>query len=299
MRIGVFGRDGFLGSAIGSHIQELGHEVLRLPAPRLSTTATHPRTILLEADSIVESQDFSYLAELDVVVNAAGLARATSNNRSELNGANALLPCVLALAARKFDTARYLHISSAAVQGRTECLDESPTLSPSSPYGLSKSLAEAALSLQNLDTTLVFRPTSVHGHGRSLTQQLTKLARSPIASVAAPGTDPTPQVHVGQVAIAVGHLVDLSLEPPQITLQPWSGFTTASFLTSLSEGSAPHMIDRRTAAAFVRASAMTGRRVHHLAGYSRRLEMLLFGQRQSSGWLDFHDVTLTRMNHVW
>lgn len=298
--VAVFGAGGFIGTAVSQCLSAAGHEVVEMSAPRLHAHAVSGSDVLREAQKL----DLTFLTEAmtgcDVVVNAAGVSAATSGDVQSLVGGNALLPALLERAARAAGVGRFLHVSSASVQGRQECLDETPTNRPDSPYTTSKSLAEQALGLSGWPGTVVLRPTSVHGPGRAVTQALLRVARSRWACVARPGRQPTPQVHVQQVARAVEILTDPSVQPPRIVLQPSEGFTTGSFLTMLACGRPPARLPSAPSRA-VLAAAFAASRVGpgFMWAQARRAEILLFGQDQVPGWLAEVDTTLTQRHPAW
>ena len=281
--IGVVGASGFVGSACHTALSEVA-DVRAIKAPRFVSNA---RTPAAAHDEIVEGALRKFSEEtldgIDVLVNAAGLATATSSDYSALVGANTILPLFLSRSAEQAGVKRFVHISSAAVQGRA-LLDESERLRPESPYAFSKAWGEALLREPNKTEVIRYRPTSVHGPTRGVTRQLARLAQSPFAAVAAPGTDPTPQVPVESVAEAVLWLSDLNTEPPSVVLHPWVGTTTASFLEDLG-GGRPHRVPRAVARATVEAAFAAERAMGSSRANARRLEMLLFGQRQTVGWL--------------
>lgn len=284
-RIAVFGGSGFVGSAVVRELRVQGHVVTVLPAPRLKCEARTPDEIH-SAAATLDQHLADDLRDFDAVVNAAGVARAPSGDVAVLTGANALWPSVLAIAVRDAEVARFVHISSAAVQGRVARLDEELSHATDSAYSRSKALGETALSALGWTGCIILRPTSVHGPGRSVTRSLAALARSPLSVVEAPGTRHTPQVHVDSVARAVGVLVDSSETPPPIVLQPSEAFTVASFLTVMGCGRKP-----RTLPQWVSRSAISAAYVVARIGGSpvwaqaRRAEMLLRGQAQVPGWL--------------
>lgn len=299
-RVLVVGGTGFVGSAITARLRFLGMDVHSFAAPRIRTE-TRTATSLLEeahAHSGLAERLISVFNKSDIVVNAAGVASATSNDQSALHGGNALLPAVLALTAQRCGTSRFIHISSAAVQGRTSVLTEEALFKPTSPYVRSKVLAEEALLLRDSQQTVILRPTSVHGPGRSITRTLIRIACSPVATVAAPGTRHTPQVHVAQVAQAVAVLCDTRLQPPKILLQPSEGFTTAGFLEMLSSKT-PHLLSHRASRLIINSGYALSRLSPTLWAQARRLEMLLMGQDQVHGWLAALDPSLTSPHKEW
>jgi UDP-glucose 4-epimerase len=281
--VAVIGASGFVGSRVCEALRARGSEVREIRAPRVRASGRDRAALLREADCLPEvtAELVEALWGVDAVVNAAGLAAATSGACETLYGANALLPGLVSRASRQVG-ARCVHVSSAAVQGRRAVLDESPETAPFSPYSSSKALGEAlALCLPG---SVVFRPTSVHGHERQITRTLCRYAASRFAMVAAPGDHPTPQVHVTNVADAIAYVALTDEQPPAIVLQPDEGFTTGELLRLLG-GRSPSLVPRRLARRVVALLFLSGRLSGRMAGVARRLEMLWFGQRQAQGWL--------------
>lgn len=282
--VAVIGATGFVGSAVVSAAQSRGASVLPVRAPRLTTSARTLEQLESESTTQAELALADALSDADVVVNAAGVADAAAGGEDVLYGANALLPLVIARAVGRGNRpARLVHVSSAAVQGRTERLDESPRMAPFSPYSAAKALGERAVL--GRPGVVIFRPTSVHGAERPVTQRLVRVLRSKLASVAGEGTRPTPQVLVANTADAIVFTA-LSADAPAIVLQSGEGLTTAE-LVRVVGGQEPRHIPERLARAVVSALALGGeRRLPRLTVTGRRLEMMWFGQDQVSGWLD-------------
>jgi Nucleoside-diphosphate-sugar epimerases len=298
--VAVVGASGFIGAAVSQLLRATGHEVVELIAPRLRNPAVSAPNILNEAERLDLRSLTEAIAGCDAVVNAAGLSASTSGDVQTLIGANALLPAALERATRSAGVRRFLHVSSASVQGRQQRLDESATNRPDSPYTRSKSLAEQALALSGWTGTIILRPTSVHGPGRKVTRAILRVARSRYACVARPGSQPTPQVHVQQVARAVEILTDPSVQPPRIVLQPSEGFTTSSFLTMLACGRSPATLPALPAQVVLAAAfAVSKVGPASLWAQARRAEMLLFGQGQVPGWLAEVGPTLTQRHPAW
>ena len=283
LRVAVVGSSGFIGRAVSAALRGQGHEVTCVVAPRLSTSVR-------SADALAHAaRESSHVEELreglqghQVVINAAGCSEATAAADDSLFGANSLLPAVIAEAASRAAVDRYIHISSAAVQGRRRVLDETADWAPFSPYSQSKTLAEQALI--GRPEVCLFRPTSVHGVDRPVTRSLVRLAGSQFGSVAGEGTQPTPQVLVEDVGEAIAWLVAVPEPLASVVLQPWSGMTTGGLLHALS-GRSPRHVPLPVAHTALRALRLAGSLRPGVQGVARRVEMLWLGQSQVSGWL--------------
>lgn len=297
----VVGAHGFVGSAVMDRLRAEGQTAAAVSAPRLSSSA---RTVhhLLERARDLESV-IDYLADsfagADVVVNAAGLAAPDGSDQDALVGANALLPVLILSAAERTGVQRVLQMSSAAVQGSVDCLDETPRSEPFSPYSFSKALAETALR-RELDRDgepgtvmpqlVILRATSVQGPGRPTTQRLVSFASSPASSVAGDGSAHTPVTSVEALAELAVTLGGHAGQIPRIVVQPWEGATTASILRDAGRREPAHLpapLCRAAVGAGYLVSRAAGSRWH---GAVRRLEVTWFGQRQVPGWVMEHDL---------
>lgn len=292
----IVGATGFVGSSVLRAVQEAGLEAKGLTAPRLTSDAASAEQVLAEA---AHHPAVAGLAEAlsgaSVVVNAAGVAAPRSADTAELRGANALLPAVLAHACSTAGVGRLIHLSSAAVQGQREVLDESSDLAPFSAYSRSKALGEEALRLTTDQGgtagthAVVVRATSVQGANRPTTAALARLAASPLASVAAPGTASTPVTSVESLADYVVQVGTFDGPLPAVILQPGEGMTVRSVLEAA--GGTPIVLPRSVCRVILRAgywvSAMIGERLH---GSLRRVELMWFGQAQAPGWAEAHDI---------
>jgi nucleoside-diphosphate-sugar epimerase len=223
------------------------------------------------------------LCGTDCVVNSAGVAEAASPDEGSLIAANGLVPGYLAMAAFRAGVPRFVQVSSAAVQGRTEILDSSSTVAPFSPYSRSKTLG-ALLARKAHPGTVEYRPPGVHGADRRISQITARIARSRFSSVARPGSSPTPQTLLSNVADAIAFLATSQDQPPPIISHPAEGLTTASMLVLLGNRQ-PLEIPRSLAKAIVGMGMACGRIIPSVAANTRRLEMLWFGQSQAPSWL--------------
>ncbi|MFE6735636.1 NAD-dependent epimerase/dehydratase family protein [Microbacterium sp. NPDC057650] len=291
-RWAVVGASGFVGSAVVVHLRAIGVEVVEIPAPRLAVdfaVAADPEAIVDVARRHVETPLLANsLAGADVVVNAAGMAAPDSAASRELYGANTLLPAVVASAACEVGVSRLIHLSSAAVQGRRDRIDAGVEVAPFSAYSHSKALGERALlrhaAQLETNTVVILRATSVQGPGRATTERLIRLARSPLASVAAPGTAPSITSSITGLVVTIADLGDLTSAVPGLVLQPWEGLTTSRVL----EAAAPEHKAAILPRWLCRFSVITGfavsKVVPRFTGLTRRVEVMWFGQSQQPGW---------------
>ena len=200
-----------------------------------------------------------------------------------MTAANGIVPGYLAMAAARAHIPRFVQVSSAAVQGRSSVLDSSPLVAPFSPYSRSKALGEL-LAGEAHDGAVAYRPPGVHGPDRRVTQLMARIARSPISSVARPGSSPSPQTLLKNVADAIAFLATTEAQPPAIVAHPSEGLTTASVLTHLG-GREPREIPRALAKTIVAVLTACGKVLPQVAANARRVEMLWFGQSQTPSWL--------------
>lgn len=288
----VLGGTGFVGSRVAAELRARGHLVSQIAGPRLIASSAD-REGALRAASAAEPHVEALARALqgsDVVINAAGLAAPDSILDGALVGANAVLPLVAARAAGRSGARRFIHLSSAAVQGNTPMLDETWTASPFSPYSQSKAWGEDLLRVDADDTRnagteiVVLRATSVQGSGRPTTRRLSRLARSPLASVAAPGTAPSPITSVESLADLVALMAEHAGPVPQVVLQPWEGMTVYGVLDAAG-GKKPHQLPARLCRMAVTLGRFVSARLQgRFAGAVRRVELMWFGQGQVPGW---------------
>ena len=283
MSVAVVGASGFIGSATVRELRSIGCHVTEVRAPRLSDSAG--------ADPDIEVADISTrrlrneLAGCRAVINCAGDPDASSRNVGRLIAANGLLPGVVGRAARDAGVSRFVHVSSAVVQGRVATLDSSDQVEGFSAYSRSKILGEEMARAFGPEETVVYRPPSVHATDRRISRLIARFARSPLSTVAAPGTQHTPQAHIDNVASALAFLAVCSGPVPPRVHHPWEGHTTAGLLEVMGAGRCPRAIPPRLARAMTAALAGAGRIVPAIAPNSRRLELVWFGQEQAASWL--------------
>jgi nucleoside-diphosphate-sugar epimerase len=298
--VALLGSTGFVGRAVAAELARRGVEVRAITAPRLRWPPgrRYELGVLPPAGPPDTAERLAgRLAGAQVVVNAAGLPDGTAPAGPDLYGANALLPTLVARAARLAAVDRFVHVSSAAVQGRAP-LDETARTAPFSPYSDSKALGERLLLAEPPGSCVVFRPTWVHDAGRPNTRALVRLARSPAACVAGDGSAPTPQVLVGDVAEALAALVLARGPVPPVVLQPPSGMTTGQLLRLLG-GREPRHLPVPVARVAVRGLYGYGRLGRQAGAHARRADLLLFGRRQAPGWLAGQGATPALHPEAW
>ena len=280
----VFGATGFVGRATVDELRLRGAAVKTLRTPRLPPSpANQIREVLASHDALV-AEIAQQLAGADAVVNAAGNPDASLRDEASLMAANALLPAVLARAIRSAGVPRFVHVSSAVVQGAAPRLDQSAHTAAFSAYSRSKVLGELLVQELAAPATVVYRPPSVHAPDRRVSQMTAQIARSPLSSVARPGSSPSPQTLLKNVADAIAFLATTEAQPPAIVAHPSEGLTTASVLTFLG-GRQPLEIPRALAKAVVAMLTAGGKAMPQIAANARRVEMLWFGQSQAPSWL--------------
>lgn len=280
----VIGASGFIGTAVAGALESGGHDVHAMKAPRLPAIDPSAARSFIQSDDLVDTLA-PQLSGFDAVVNAAGNPDASEVDVRALTAANAVLPGLLAAAiSRSPGSPRLVHVSSAVVQGRARELDDSRTTDPFSAYARSKILGEDLVLELAPDHVVVCRPPSVHAIDRRVTRLIGAIARSPLATVAKPGSSPSPQALLVNVAAAIAFLATTPQRPPAIVIHPSEGLTTAGIMQVLG-GRRPREIPRPVARAAVSAFNAAGRLSPRVAAHSRRVEMLWFGQAQAASWL--------------
>lgn len=274
----VLGARGFVGSAVTTALADQGAQVRSMRAPRLA--AAEDRA---EQECVVQDLRQA-VAGADVVVNCAGNPDASEVDLETLRAANGTLPGLIGRACALAGVSRVIHVSSAVVQGRRSMLDSTLDYDSFSAYADSKIIGERAVLEAAPQQAVVYRPPSVHHISRRVTRMVTRIASSPLATVAGDGAAPSPQAHIDNVASAIAFLALHNQQPPSVVHHPWEGHTTAGLLQTLGRRR-PRSLPRPLAHAIVTALATVGRRVPSVAANARRIEMLWFGQAQAPSWL--------------
>lgn len=280
MIVVVLGGSGFVGSHVRDALIKGGHEVRVLPAPRIDKAhvgcdASIPRELVDEYSSL--------FAGADAVVNCAGNPDASERDLNALLAANAISPAVVGQAAKMAQVGRLIHVSSAVVQGRRNTLDEGEETEAFSPYAQSKAEGERRVRRVFPQAT-IYRPPSVHAPSRRVTSMTARIASSPLATVAAPGHQPTPQALIENVAAAIAFLATAPSSPPAVVIHPWEGLSSSELMELLG-GKRPLVLPRALARAICRGLEVIGSGIPLVAANARRVEMLWFGQAQGESWL--------------
>lgn len=283
MKVVVVGASGFVGSHVKAALEARGVEVVSARAPRLPEMTASETTIFLQ-DADLDEALLDAWRGADALVNAAGNPDASARDARALIAANGALPGLLGRYAAELGIGRYVHVSSAVVQGRRPVLDETDDFDAFSDYARSKVLGEKQARRHGPAATVCYRPPSVHHHSRRVTRMITKIASSPASTVAGPGSQPTPQALASNVGDAVAELATCDQQPPPVVMHPWEGLTCASLLELLGDRS-PRIVPRPLAKAMVRGLALVSAPLPAISANARRVEMIWFGQGQATSWL--------------
>lgn len=288
LRIALAGATGFIGEAVaeaaGSEVELFGIH-LRVEGvwqPDLSMAEAVDLWLSTHRDqhkSLLEQLDAA-----DVVVNAAGLARPGNGKRRELFDANAVLPAVLKTLAAEAGVRRFVHVSTAAVQGRRDPLDETGELAPITPYAESKAAGERscidASSAAPVEV-VVYRPTSIMAPQRQLTMRLVRMAGRRFIPIAGDGDQPLPVCLLQNVAAGI-LLAATTDECLGTVLQPWEGISSRRFWELLAESPNFVSLPRASVKALVWGTFQVAGSVPSISAAGRRIELLMLGQRQEA-----------------
>lgn len=282
-RVIVVGASGFVGGQVVAALEARGIEALPAKAPRL-TEMTVAESQRMLRDPELDPALLDVWRGASALVNAAGNPDASARDARALISANGALPGLLGRYARALEIKRYVHVSSAVVQGRRPVLDETDEFDAFSSYARSKVLGEQLARQHGPAQTVCYRPPSVHHESRRVTRMIAKIASSPAATVASPGDQPTPQALAANVGAAIAELATCPVAPPPVVIHPWEQLTCASLLESLGDRT-PRRVPRLIARALVRVLEIASAPLPAIAANARRVEMIWFGQGQATSWL--------------
>jgi hypothetical protein len=289
MRVAMLGHRGFIGSTIAERLRMQG------AAPEVLPRLVLPERPLAEDDTFAAAHRWlsanpaaarDWVAQLkgvDVVVNAAGRADPSAQGYAALWTANALLPTVLAYLCAHAQVSRFVHVSSAAVQGRRDPLDESSDRSPFSDYSRSKAAGEAGLLAckEELPPLVLYRATSVQGHARATSERLVRFANLPAVPIVTGPERPTPVAIAANVGAGIAYCALHPGEVPMIVLHPWEGFTNLSVLRLLALRKQRYVrLPLRPTVGVANFGWLVAQHSSRRAAQWRRVELLLLGQEQ-------------------
>lgn len=288
----VVGASGFVGSHVARRLRDDGWEATAVAPPRLSlspgsTSDDVRRAVLAHESAVIDLSQA--LGEVDVVVNAAGIAAPDSRRGASLTGANALLPAIIVAAAQRAGSRRFVHVSSAEVQGRRAVLDESAETAAFSPYTHSKALGESALlaAVAGADDSapevVIVRATAIQGPGRPITNRLRRFASSRLASIATAGDRPSPVSSIDGLSSFVSLVVRCPSDVPTIVLQPSEGLTNTEVLL-LAGGRTPRRIPPAVGRVVIALGYLLGAVVTGVRVATYQLETVLFGRPHDAAW---------------
>lgn len=289
-KVAIIGASGFIGAAVRRAATRSGHPPpssisgLRVGAIADLRDPGRAVTSWIGAHPTEFSDLVDRLAHAEVVVNAAGLAQPQSADGAELDAANGLLPGVIAEAAARGGARRLVHVSSAAVQGDRDPLDESRELSPFSPYSRSKALGERVVlevGIRAPGEVVVYRPTSVQGADRGVTRALVRFCRRRAVPRCGTGDAPIPLALVDNVGAAIWHLTTPG-GPTGTVLHPWEGMTIRLLFDCFGERPRFVPVPAWAARATLAPARQAGRLSPRVAAVVRRAALLTVGQGQEA-----------------
>ena len=289
-RVALWGAGGFIGRAVLQAAEAAGIEIVR--PPKLPLDPWNPGQPVeaalkawLERHPTEWDEALQLCSGAGVVINAAGLAEPEGSKVNKLMAANVLLPAVVAAAAAEAGVPRLVHVSTAAVQGNRDPLDETAAVQPVTPYASSKAEAERLLLNREIKVpfeVVIYRPTSVQGEGRDITRALVRIASRRVVPMPGPGAVHLPVSLAGNVGAGIVHAALMAPPCPPILLQPWEGMTTRLLLEAFGNGG--HIVSIPKPAvrivhflAVQHAAALAGRSPKRQAKL-RRFELLAYGQ---------------------
>lgn len=282
--IGVFGARGFVGTGVCEELEVAGDHFVRLGRVSLPALAVaeHVWSLVSAHQAEILELNEELLRELlsvDVVINSAGLAAPTETEYEPLWKTNVLLPAVVDVLCREAGVAHVVHVSSAAVQGHLNPLNEAREWVGQSPYAKSKIAAEELLLDGAGVSTSIYRATSVVGPGRKIVESLIGFYGGRLAPVFGDGSARLPLSALPNTAAAIVALV--RSRQTGIFLQPWEGATQSTIADALASNDtrllslpAPQFLETLTN----RIGEFGG----PLTPFVRRAELLIFGQGQDA-----------------
>lgn len=300
-RIGVLGPSGFVGTATLEAARQAHYDVAPI------SVRIHPLASSAQASSVTSLYPslYHHLVDrfhgLDAVINAAGVAAPSRRENPHMWATNVHLPELALAAAQSAGIRRFVHVSSAAVQGRREPLDESLNWEPFSPYSRAKAEAERRVidrALAGPLALVVYRATSIHGIHNPTTQRLARLARANLIPVSKQGHITLPVSLVDNLAAGLLYSAT-SPDVSGVILHPDEGITVRALWRFFNENARLINLPSPLARTVVRSlRSLVGD--HRGAQASlRRVEVLLFGQATAAQKLQDHNFRPPIGTHGW
>ena len=214
MKILVTGASGFVGARTCSHLEEIGHEVIRAGHKGSRDQAG---LFLIDVSAPRSFREINAIDNIEVLVNCAGIAHRfgkVADGEFERVNKEGVKNLIEFAAARKIG--RFVQLSSVMVYGRplsNEPIEEDHPLEPEDDYSLSKLNGEIA-AREACETAgiklTILRPAPVIGEGsRGNVARLIRAIKSGRFAWAGEGKNTRSFVYVEDVARAVAAALDL------------------------------------------------------------------------------------------
>jgi uncharacterized protein YbjT (DUF2867 family) len=220
MRVLVTGSDGLLGRHIVRALELGGHRAIRASRHAHEDDANAMRVDF--ADDVDANVWMSRLAGIDVVVNAAGIAR--EHGRNSFDAVHTRAPQALFSAASRMGLRRVIQISALGADGDTA----------HSRFLETKRLADDFLLGLPISGVVVL-PSLVFSVTGDSTRLLASLAAAPLVLLPGDGRHRVQPVHVDDVAEGVLRLVDADLVPRRVALVGPARLRLRDYLAELRE----------------------------------------------------------------
>lgn len=287
----MLGATGFIGSHLVAYGQAVGADITPITMARVrmrevpgGAGPTSDAATQWRRDNPGAFDDLCCsLAAFDVVINAAGDPRAGATATRTLFAANAVLPAVVAQASHAAGARRLVHVSTAAVQGRLDPLDETAMHLPLSPYAVSKAQGERVLLEADpaqgeiCPELVVYRPTSVQAVRHQATRAFASvLSKMPFVPVEGSGERPVPVAQLDNVAAGIVFAATMA-RPAPIILQPHENMTVRRLVELFGARRIVAVPPRAANVALDQIGRLT-RRSAYLTSRLRWFELLLRGQ---------------------
>jgi len=299
MRVLVTGASGFVGRAACTHLEELGHELVRFVGPKRSSDAASFSVDVADATTF---PDPGSVSPLDAVVHCAGIAhRFGPVSKEEFDRVNVAGVENVVLYAKQTGARKFVLLSSVLVYGtprNSEPITENFAETPDDDYGLSKLSGEriAVTMCEAASIKLaILRPAPILGEGShgNVARLVRAIDRGRFVWIG-DGLNRRSFVYVGDVIRAISEVIhqnndDVSVfnivggtlsvaqlvgfieqrlgrRPPKVGLPTWA---TQAFYHASRVGSRIPAVSRyrRTLAAWLADAVYSGDKIEHDLGF--------------------------------